>query len=176
MYTTHGMSKSPEYVIWRAMKQRCYLKTHESYPRYGGRGIKVYELWRTSFEAFYAHIGPRPSAKHSLDRFPNNNGNYEPGNVRWATKDQQGSNMRRNRFVLFRGASMPIVEAWRLAKSTLPRSLVHHRIKLGWPIEAAMTAPRGTRNPTPRATKEQITAARRKAARAMWDNYYSKHP
>lgn len=81
----------PLYNIWQQMKQRCYNPNAGYYHRYGGRGIRVCERWLSSFVNFSADIGPRPSPKHSLDRI-NNNGNYEPGNVRWATQKEQCAN------------------------------------------------------------------------------------
>ena len=76
------------------MLTRCYKAHVREYPNYGGRGIRVCDEWRKSFESFYAHVGPRPSLKYSIDRI-DNDGHYEPGNVRWATRSQQNSNTRR---------------------------------------------------------------------------------
>lgn len=90
----HGKTNSPEFWAWQAMQQRCYNPKQRSYPHYGGRGIAVYEPWRKSFAAFLAYVGPRPSEAHSLDRYPDNDGDYEPGNIRWATSHQQQSNRR----------------------------------------------------------------------------------
>lgn len=99
--TCHGESRnimiSREYQLWRNINKRCYEKTNISYPFYGGRGIKVYPLWRKSYTAFRNYlldsIGRRPSEKHSLDRL-DNNGNYEPKNLRWATAKDQAGNRR----------------------------------------------------------------------------------
>jgi hypothetical protein len=90
---THGMSKTPEYLAWCCMKNRCFKPQDKQYPNYGGRGIRVCDEWRNSFEAFFDHVGPRPSSDHSIDRI-NNDGNYEPGNVRWATPEEQARNTR----------------------------------------------------------------------------------
>ena len=87
--TTHGFSRTPEYRAYRSAKQRCNTPNHKSWKCYGGRGIK---FLFTSFEQFFAELGKRPKGK-SLDR-KNNNGNYEPGNIRWATWKQQANNRR----------------------------------------------------------------------------------
>lgn len=85
---------SPEYSSWRSMIGRCYLPCMSSYPSYGGRGITVCDEWRGKggFLKFLNHVGPRPYGK-TLDRI-DSNGNYEPGNVRWATPKEQSSNRR----------------------------------------------------------------------------------
>jgi hypothetical protein len=90
----HGLIHTPEYVSWSAMKSRCLNPNTDNYPRWGGRGIKIHEPWIHDFTAFLRDVGPRPSPLHSLDRWPNPNGNYEPGNVRWATKLEQTENRR----------------------------------------------------------------------------------
>lgn len=92
---THGMEGTPEYRAWRGMIRRCTYIKEARYDAYGGRGIKTCDEWRNSFSAFYAFMGNRPSKNHSVDRI-NVNGNYEPGNVRWATTKEQGRNKRSN--------------------------------------------------------------------------------
>lgn len=89
----HGLTKTPEYGIWKSMKQRCFNKNAYSWPLYGGRGISVCREWVESFSSFLAHIGPRPSSALSVDRI-DNDGDYEPGNVRWATPTEQTRNSR----------------------------------------------------------------------------------
>lgn len=90
---THGMTKLPEYRIWRGIIDRCYYPSSHSYPWYGGRGVRIHDAWRHSFEDFLGHIGRRPTRKHSVDRI-DPHGHYEPGNVRWVTIDVQGKNRR----------------------------------------------------------------------------------
>ncbi len=84
---------SVEYRCWVRLKQRCYNKNHQDYKNYGGRGIAVCKLWRESFAAFLKDVGRKPSLDLSLDRI-DNDGNYEPGNCRWATRSQQQRNKR----------------------------------------------------------------------------------
>jgi hypothetical protein len=91
---SHGACGTPEHNAWREMKARCNNPNRVGYRYWGGCGVTVCQEWLDSFEAFLAHIGPRPSPKHSVDRFPDNNGNYEPGNVRWATSKEQRANRR----------------------------------------------------------------------------------
>lgn len=87
-------TNKPEYRAWSQIKQRCLNPKVSGYKDYGARGIKVCDEWINSFDAFYEHIGERPSPKHSIDRI-DNNGNYEPGNVRWATLSTQNINKRK---------------------------------------------------------------------------------
>ncbi len=95
---THGESinslHTKEYSAWAAMIKRCNNKKDRKYVHYGGRGILVCERW-LNYENFLADVGRAPSKRHSIDRYPNNDGNYEPSNIRWATYSQQNFNRRK---------------------------------------------------------------------------------
>lgn len=88
--------RTPEYLAWQNMRRRCGDPNHPNWKHYGGRGISVCQSWQQHFLHFFEHVGERPSPEHSLDRI-DNDGNYEPGNVRWATAEQQANNRRNNR-------------------------------------------------------------------------------
>lgn len=92
-----GMSRTHIYYIWTAMKQRCFNPKCKSYKNYGGRGIKVCDEWLNDFQAFYDYVSQLPHFEekgYTLDRI-NNDGNYEPDNVKWSTKLEQRHNQRR---------------------------------------------------------------------------------
>lgn len=97
----HSYIRTPEYNVWQSIKDRCFNPNNKRFSDWGGRGIKVCDRWRDSFPNFLAditaEIGVRPSPRHSLDRYPDNDGDYAPGNVRWATPKQQANNRRNNR-------------------------------------------------------------------------------
>lgn len=133
---THGRVYSGEYGSWDKMIQRCRNPNTVSFHRYGGRGIKVCERWRL-FENFLADMGERPAGM-SLDRI-DNDGHYEPGNCRWATRTEQSRNMSRNRLLTFNGETMP-VSAW-AEKLRLPRKVLEGRLRNGWSIDRALTTP-----------------------------------
>ena len=90
---SRGIADVPEYRAWYSIKKRCLDPKAEQFKNYGARGIGICAEWVNDYRAFYAHVGPRPSPKHSIDRI-DNDGNYEPGNVRWATRTTQSRNSR----------------------------------------------------------------------------------
>lgn len=131
--TKHGKCGSPVYRRWDSMIQRCYNKKFKHYSYYGGRGISVCDRWRFSFEAFFNDMGDPPTNGHTLDRFPNNNGNYELGNCRWATRKEQQRNNRGNCIIEYNGKSQ-CVSAW-ADEYGVPRSTIAGRLHRKWSLD-----------------------------------------
>ena len=142
--TKHGCAgrgrESKEYRIWQGMIERCTNPNEPHYKDYGGRGITVCQRWRESFAAFLEDVGHRPSDRHQLDRFPNNGGNYESGNVRWATRKQQMRNTRANKLLTYQGETLPMVE-W-CERLSLDYGKVSYRLRRGWSVAAAFQSPK----------------------------------
>ena len=140
--TTHGASKTRTYQAWHQMRQRCLNPRHRAYPSYGGRGITICQRWLDSFEAFLEDLGEPPDNR-SLDRI-DNDGNYEPGNCRWASRSEQQRNKRDNRLVTYDGMTKCLTE-W--AEDTgIDRATIRGRLRRGWTVAAALTtSPHNTR-------------------------------
>jgi hypothetical protein len=111
------------------------------YKNYGGRGITVCSRWQgqDGFTNFLTDMGPRPSLEYTLDRFPDNNGNYEPGNCRWATRKQQARNSRKNHLETIGGATK-VMSEW-METAAVCSSGVKARLKRGDTFESAVTTP-----------------------------------
>jgi hypothetical protein len=133
---------------------RCTYESVFGFDYYKWRGITVCDRWRkgedgkSGFECFLEDMGERPGLEYSLDRYPNNDGNYEPTNCRWATKRQQGNNRCDNRVFIYRGRAFTLTE---LAKeANIPVERLRHRLlrSSNWSVEDAVSAPKhafGTR-------------------------------
>lgn len=118
----------PEYISWCRIKDRCFNEKCLDYPNYGGKGITICDEWKTNFAAFLKHIGKRPSPIHSVDRYPNKNGNYEPFNVRWATPKQQSRNLNKNIHLTFEGKTM-IQQDWATELGVAHEAIRYHLSK-----------------------------------------------
>lgn len=136
-FLTHGGSRLPEYGIWCGMRRRCSNPNDAAWRYYGGRGIKVCARWDESFSAFLEDMGRRPSPKHSIDRYPDNNGDYEPGNCRWATSKEQCRNTRAN-YLLEYGGETKCVSEWADQYGVSSSILYSRLVKLGWTFEEAV--------------------------------------
>lgn len=135
-HAKHGGLRSPTYQSWDNMIGRCLRKKNPYFHCYGGAGIKICKRW-LKFQNFLADMGVRPEGK-TLDRFPDNRGNYEPGNCRWATRSQQQNNRSTNVLVTYKGETLTMTEwANRLG---MPATTFIARIKR-WSIERAFTEP-----------------------------------
>lgn len=141
--TKHGDcqrgKRAPEFTVWASMIARCTNPKTKYFNRYGGRGITVCQKWRDSYESFLTDVGRRPSAKHSIDRI-NNNGNYEPGNVRWATSLEQNNNRRDNVIWEFSGKRQTIGQ-WGQELNIKPKLLWQRRFVAKWSLEKTLTTP-----------------------------------
>ncbi len=135
----HGHSRrgqmTAEYRLWLTVRQRCFNPKRNGYENYGGRGITVCPRWVASFDAFLGDIGKRPSNHHTLDRI-DNDGNYEPSNVRWATRKEQARNRRTTKMVTIDGRTLMQAE-W-LAVAGISDHTLRRRMAKGIPMEEAL--------------------------------------
>ena len=139
----HGLSDHPLYMRWAQMRARCNNPSNANYAYYGGRGIRVCKRWN-DFKLFLKDMGNPPSKCHSLDRI-DQNGDYEPNNVIWATPRKQAQNTRRNRLITIDGVTKCFSQWAR--ESKLPISTISTRYyTYGWPVKQALTQPRQHRN------------------------------
>lgn len=153
---THGMTNSGEYNIYKGIIGRCTNPRDARFARYGGAGIKLCDRWAESFENFYADMGPRPSAKHSVDRIDNNLG-YSPENCRWALPVEQSANRDCTLTVEFAGqtvATSVLAKAFGIQPATLA-----DRLKRGWDVEKALTTPVEDRKPRHNVNGKMLTAS-----------------
>jgi len=138
----HGRSKKdPEYMAWFDMIDRCHNPKSHAYKDYGGRSISVCPEWRKDYVSFLNYMVKRPSADHTLDR-KDNNGNYFPGNVRWATMKEQSNNRRSNRLITLQGTTKTAqqwIETYPHLKGR--RDVICRRTKAGWSEERAILTP-----------------------------------
>ena len=141
----HGLCGTKIYTVWVCMIGRCYNPRNAKFHRYGGRGVKVCDRWRNSAAAFLEDMGQPPSKKHSLDRFPDTDGEYEPSNCRWATAKQQQGNRTNNSMIEVNGQRIRMIEA--AESAGIPANIVRGRIAAGWSAMLALSIPvNGRRN------------------------------
>jgi hypothetical protein len=133
---TKNGKRAPEYNTWKGIKARCTRVSGSSYNTYGAKGITICDEWLNDFDAFLAHVGPRPSPEHTLDRIDVTKG-YEPGNVRWADWITQANNKTTTRYITWQGKSQSITQ-W--SRELFGRDhLIATRLSRGWTIERAFT-------------------------------------
>lgn len=133
---THGLSHTREYKVWVGIRKRCTNPATKGYENYGGRGITIAPEWE-NFERFWADMGRCPKG-HTIERI-NNDGNYEPGNCRWATRAEQAVNTRHVRWLTLNGETHTLTDWAR--KLGLRSQILTKRLARGWSLENALTLP-----------------------------------
>ncbi len=136
--TRHGMTNTRTYHIWNSMVSRCTNPNSKSWARYGGRGIRVCDRWRT-FDHFHEDMGTAPEGL-SIDRIDNAKG-YEPGNCRWANAFEQAVNKRSTRLITALGKTLALSQWGR--ETGLGSSVIRDRLSCGWAPDDAMSIPLG---------------------------------
>ncbi len=140
----HGLTGSPEWRSWIGAKRRSANPAKLDKPHYAD--VKMHPEWEHDFQAFLNYVGPRPSADHSLDRWPNMRGNYEPGNVRWATRREQAQNTRKTKFWTLDGITKAQAQ-WARELGFPHSTQILRRVQTGWSLRDALTLPAGSENP-----------------------------
>ena len=136
----HGMTRTPEYMTWVNMRNRCYRPESRGYDRYGAKGITVCDRWLNSFENFFADMGARPS-RYQLDRIDPAKG-YSPENCRWATLIDQANNKKRVIQVTINGETMSVSD-WCRRLNLCHRTIRSRIYERGWNPVDALTKPIG---------------------------------
>lgn len=172
--STHGLSRTPEYQTFSALLRRCMDSNDKFYNDYGGRGIKVCQEWNhlSKFPAFLANVGRKPTPKHTIDRI-DHNGNYEPGNVRWATMAEQMRNTRRTHFLTINGETLCLMD-WAI-KYNIPRRTLALRLERGWSPEDAVKFPLGITDGCYRL-RHLTTEQRHERSLEQVREWHKKHP
>lgn len=129
--------KTPEFTSWCSMRNRCMNGKGDDGRLYKDRGITICERWN-KFENFLEDMGKRPDDTYSVDRI-DNNGNYEPGNCRWATKQEQANNTRRNVLLEFNGKTQNVSQWTKELGFNL--GVISKRLNRGWSVELTLTTP-----------------------------------
>lgn len=135
MNRTHGRTKTRTYRIWVSMLRRAHHRSCGEIQNRIYENVSVTPRW-LRFESFLEDMGECPSKEYSLDRWPNNAGDYEPGNCRWATRTQQTRNVKNNRILEIHGESLTVAE-W-AERTSIPLATIYARVYSGWPPERAV--------------------------------------
>lgn len=135
--TKHGKHKTRLYKIWAAIKGRCFNKNNLAYKNYGGRGITICDEWINNYPAFEIWANENGyNDTLTIDRI-DVNGNYEPSNCRWATRQEQQNNRRACRYITYNGKTKTIAEWARILN--IPANRIWHRLDRGWSIKQALS-------------------------------------
>ncbi len=131
----HGLAYTRVYRIWIGMKARCFNQNHPKFHAYGAKGITICERW-LDFEKFFEDMGHPPSEQHSIDRYPNKKGSYEPGNCRWATKKEQMENTSRTKEYTYNG-EIHCLKEWSRILGIPSQTLWNRLNRSKWTVEQA---------------------------------------
>lgn len=137
--TKSGLSRGREYWAWYGMKKRCYDTKCQMYYRYGGRGITVCERWMNSIDNFVEDMGMGPGVGYSIER-EDNDGNYEPGNCKWATDLEQSNNRSSNILFTIDGVTKNLTQ-WCIQYNVKYATVWQRSTKMGWDIIKSLTYP-----------------------------------
>ncbi len=132
------LSQTPTYLSWIRLRARCNDPKNQKYPKYGGRGIKVCDRWQSSFSNFLADMGERPGREFTIER-KEVDGDYEPENCIWLPAKDQGRNKTCSVYVEYEGHEVLLLDL--CAELGLDRNRTYQRLKLGWPLEKAISSP-----------------------------------
>lgn len=160
----HGMSETPTYSSWLAMRDRCKRPRAANYKLYGGRGIKVCERWRKDFREFLADMGEKPTG-HSIERI-DNNGDYTPGNCRWATIGEQCRNRRSNIRLTHEGKTQTLTE-WAKEKKVSMHLVWERLYRNGWRLDRALNTTVAPRRPCPHKKNKKVYLEKNGSARCI---------
>ena len=133
-----GMCNSPEYTSWRGMKRRCYNPNAPYYHLYGGKSITVCQRWLDAFVNFLEDMGEKPFPSATIHRI-NGSANYEPGNCKWASKEEQALHTSKTRKITYKGETKSL-RGWARTIGITHRTL-SARLDRGWSLEKALTTP-----------------------------------
>lgn len=137
-----GKGRTPEYRSWCSMKSRCLNKRNKKYKDYGGRGITICQRWISSYSAFLSDVGRRPHHAMTIHRV-DNDGNYEPKNVVWATKEVQATHRRSTKFITFNGKTLSVAQWGR--ELEIKRHTLYNRLNRNLPIAKVLSRPKSHR-------------------------------
>lgn len=137
------VSNTTEYNTWIHITQRCHNPNNKDHSNYGGRGIVVCDMWRESYEAFLMCVGKKPTPEHTIERLDVNKG-YQPGNVVWATRDEQARNKRNNVRITINNITKTAVEWSEDESCTVPLKTIYKRIERDWDPQDAVLVPVGS--------------------------------
>lgn len=139
MFRKHYGKGTVEYTSWQLMKDRCYNENNKTFAYYGGKGVRVCERWRNSFENFLSDMGLKPGGSYTLDRI-NGDADYSRDNCRWATKKEQTRNRGNTKMINYKGERRPLAEWCEILQ--IDYNNTNKRIWRGWSTEDAFEKPK----------------------------------